>query len=142
MPIENRTLGTGLQKDVLEAHYAATATGATLHAAIIPYPSVLKDVKVAAAGLSGSPTVALKILRFIVGTGVTTITGATTLTLGSIGTSGMQSMVLEASGSTLLNLLAGDVLTLTVGASNAAVTNISVAAVIQATQDIRTVFGA
>ena len=113
-----------------------------MFAAVIPYPATLDGVRVAAAGISGTPTYDLRVLRFIAGAGVTTIAGgATTLTGVAVGTSGIQSMVLASSGSTLLNLLAGDMITLTSGGANSAVTGLNVSVVVKALQDIKTSFG-
>ena len=138
MAITNRTLDVSEEQVQIQAAYQTVATGVTMLAAMIPYPAILKQVKVAAQGISGSPTYNLRVWRFIVGTGVTTIAGgATTLAGVALGTSGIQSMALAAEGSTLLTLLAGDVITLTSAGSNAAVSGIDVACVIQATQDIK-----
>jgi len=143
MAIVNRSLDASEQRKAFTMNLQAVATGVTIQAMIVPYASVLEGVKVAAAGLSGSPTYDLRIWRFIAGTGVTTIAGgATTLTAVAVGTSGVQSMVLASSGSTLLNLLANDVITLTSGAANTAVTNLTVGIVVKAVQDIKTVYGA
>lgn len=137
MAIVNRTLDPSQQQSELMSSYQLTVTGATLQVAAIPYPAVLKAVKVAAIGLSGAPTLDLRIQRFIVGTGVTSIAGgATTLTETAWGTSGVQSMVLAASGSSLLNLQANDVIALATGVANTASSQSVVAVVIQATQDI------
>ncbi len=137
MAIVNRTLDSSQQQVQSVVSFGAVATGATLHAAMIPYPATLKQIKVAVSGLSGSPTFDLRVLRFIVGSGVTTIAGgATTLTPLTVGTSGLQSFVLAAAGSSFLNLVAGDVLTLSVGGSTTNVLDCSAAVVIQPTQDI------
>ncbi len=137
MAIVNRTLDPSQQQVMQVANYGAVVTGATLHVAVIPSPSILKQIKIAVAGVSGTPTYDLRVLRFIVGSGVTSIAGgATTLTGTAVGTSGIQTLVLAAAGSSFLSLIAGDLLTLTSGGANSAVTNISVASVIQDTQDI------
>ncbi len=137
MAIVNRTLDPSQQQSEILSSYLAVATGITMLVAMVPYPATLKQIKVAAQGLSGTPTYDLRVFRFIVGTGVTTIAGgATTLTPLTMGTSGIASMVLAAAGSSFLNLQAGDVLTLTSAGSNAAVTALSVDVIIQATQDI------
>lgn len=142
MAIVNRSLDPSEQRKVFEAAYGAVATGVTVFVCAVPFNSTLDGIRVAAAGLSGSPTYAMTVQRFITGAGLTAITGgATTLTAVAFGTSGIQSMVMAASGSTLLNLLAGDVIALTSGAANTAVTNLSVSAVIKAVQDIKTSFG-
>jgi hypothetical protein len=142
MAVVNRTFDASEQKRPLSFSYAAVATGLTLQSVLVPYASTLNAVRVAAVGISGTPTLDMRVWRFIVGTGVTTIAGgATTLTMQAVGTSGVQAMVLAASGSTLLNLQAGDVITMTSGGANSAVAQLSGAVVIQALQDIRTTFG-
>jgi hypothetical protein len=98
--------------------------------------------KIAAFGISGTPTAALSIQRFIVGSGVTSYLGGfTTLTMIAAGTSGAQSVVTAASGSTALQLLAGDVIMMTTGGANSAVTGVAVDLVVQYTQDIKSYFG-
>lgn len=141
MAINNRTLDPSLQRQVFQCNLGLVGTGVTVSACVIPYASTLDAVRVVANGLSGSPTIDLRVWRFIVGTGVTSIAGgATTLTAVALGTSGIQSMVLASSGSSLLNLLANDVITLTTGGANTAA-SYAVAVVVKNTQDIRTSFG-
>jgi hypothetical protein len=142
MAICNRDLDSSQQQVAQNTNLALTGTGVVVPVAFIDSPCVLKAVKVAATGLSSAPTLALKIARFIVGAGNTVITGgATTLTTQAVGTSGPQSMVLAAAGNTLLTLQAGDQLTLTTGAANAAADSYAVSVVLQYTQDIRSHYG-
>jgi len=142
MAITNRALDPSEQRQVFESSYGLVATGATLQACLVPYASTLAAVRVAAVGISGSPTLDLRVWRFIVGTGVTAIAGgATTLAMQAVGTSGLQSMVIAASGSSFLNLAANDVITLTSGGANSAVAQLGTAVVVQALQDIKTSFG-
>jgi len=142
MAIVNRDLEASEQRKVFNASFAATATGITLPVLAVPYPATLDGIVVAAHGLSGTPTYAFSILRFIVGTGVTTITaGFTTLTAVEFSTSGIQSVVSVSSGNTLLNLQANDIICATSGASNAAVKSLDIGIVLKATQDIKTSFG-
>lgn len=142
MAICNRDLDASQQKTSLRANVAALGTGLTLPLVIIDSPASIVSAKVAAFGISGTPTAALTIQRFIVGSGVTSYLGGfTTLTLQAAGTSGVQSVVTAAAGSTALNLLAGDVIMVTSGGSNAAVTGLAVDLVIQYTQDIKSFFG-
>lgn len=142
MAIVNRTLDASEQRKSFTCNYAATATGATIPVVMVPFNSTLDAVQLAAFGLSGAPTFDLRIQRFIVGTGLTVIAGgATTATPPEFGTSGVLTMSLATSGSTLLNLLAGDVLTLTSGGSNTAVKSLSVGICIKAVQDIKTTNG-
>lgn len=142
MAIVNRDLDVSQQREALPFTYQNTATGLTLQAVIVPYASTLNAVGLAPVGLSGTPAVDLRVWRFIVGTGVTTIAGgATTLTLTAVGTSGVNMMVLAASGSSFLNLLAKDIITLTTSGSNAALAQLGGEVVITAIQDIRSTLG-
>lgn len=153
MAVVNRTLDASEQRKVFEVNTQALATGVTLQLGIVPYPSVLVEAQIAAWGLSGAPTYALAINRFITGTGFTTIvvgTGTSNIPAefgtsgpGAFGASlfGASGMVLAAAGSTLLNLLPNDVLTLTSGVANTAVKALSCAVVIQPIQDIKVHFG-
>lgn len=141
MAINNRSLSSSEQNRVIPTNYGLSVTGAVLNVAAIPYPCTLNAVKTSLKGLSGALTGALKVDRFIVGTGLTTIAGsATTLTFTAIGTSGMQNMVLAASGSSFLSLQANDVVTITLAGTNAAADALSVALVVQAIQDIKQSF--
>lgn len=142
MAICNRDLDPSQQKEVVAANYGAVATSLVIPVGIIPYPATIVSARVAATGISGSPTGALKINRFIVGSGSTVYLGGfTTLTVQAVGTSGVQSVVIAAAGSTALQLQAGDEITYTSAGSNAAVASLAVSVVIQATQDIKTFFG-
>ncbi len=142
MAITNRSLDSSQQNQLLQAEYGAVATGATLFVAKVPAASTLQKAELAITGLSGAPAYALRILRFIVGTGVTSINPTNNTTVPpEYGTSGSLAVSLLASGNTLLNLLAGDVLTVTSSVANTAVTNLSVAVVIKETQDIVSTLG-
>jgi len=142
MAICNRDLGFSEQEKLLGDAYGALATGVTVPVATVPWPCTIQSAKVAAFGISGTPTVALTIQRFIVGSGVTSYLGGfTTLTMQAAGTSGVQSVVTAAAGSTALLLQTGDVIMATTGGANSAVTGLQVSVVVQATQDIRSWFG-
>lgn len=142
MAIVNRDLDSSQQKYEAKASYGALGTGVTVPVAIIGTPSAVSAAKVAAFGISGTPTVVLSIQRFIVGAGVTSYLGGfTTLTMQAAGTSGAQSVVLATAGSTALQLQAGDVIMATTGGANSAVTGVSVDVVLQPIQDIKTYFG-
>ncbi len=141
MAICNRDLDASEQKIEIVANYGVLATALVVPVGIVPWPCTLVGARVAATGLSGAPTGALKINRFIVGSGTTVYLGGfTTLTLQTVGTSGIQSVVIAAAGSTALSLLAGDEITYTSGAANAAAT-VAVSVVVQKTQDIVQHFG-
>lgn len=142
MAITNRSLDSSQQNLVLESSYGAVATGSTLFVGVVPANSTLQKCLLSATGLSASPAYALRILRFIVGTGITTINPTNNTGVPpEFGTSGSISMSLLAAGNTLLTLLAGDVMTLTSSVSNSAVTNLAVAIVIKETQDIVSTLG-
>ena len=153
MAIVNRTLDASEKNKVYELSTQAVATGVTLQVALVPYPANIMGAQIAVWGVSGSPTYALAINRFITGSGVTTIvigTGTSntpaefgTSGPGSFGSSlfGSSGMILAAVGSTLLQLQANDVLTLTSGGSNSAVKALSCGVVIQPTTDIKYHFG-
>lgn len=142
MAIVNRDLDASQQKEVLSFNQVADiATGVTVQAVQVAYPASLLGIQVAASGVSGTPTYSFGIGRFIVGSGYTFITGgATTITARNMGASGPVAASLASAGSSLLQLQAGDVLTLVSGGSNSAVKQLSVAFVIQALQDIKSYF--
>lgn len=142
MAIQNRDLGTNLQLTTLSQSFGALATGLTVPVFTIASPCTISAAKVSAFGISGTPTLALTIQRFIVGSGVTSYLGGfTTLTMQAAGTSGSQSVAIAAAGSTALNLLAGDVIMATTGGANSAVTGVNVGLVVQYTQDLKSYYG-
>ncbi len=142
MAITNRSLDVSEKNRVIWANYGLTVTSKVLNVAMIPYPCTLQAARLAVKGVSNSPTYQLKVDRFIVGAGTTTIAGgATTLTPLAIGTSGISSFVLAAAGSSFLSLQTGDVVTVTTAVANTAVDDLSISLVVQAVQDIKTSFG-
>jgi len=144
MAIVNRTLDASEQRKVFQLSQGPVATGASGIVCEVPYPCVLEAGEIAAFGLSGAPTYALVLNRFIAGAGFTAITIAvgTSNVPSAFGTSGSFSMVLPASGSTLLNLLENDVLMYQTGVANTAVTAVAISLVLKPIQDIKTQFGA
>ncbi len=142
MAICNRDLDVSQQKTSLRGSAGAVVTGSTLAMVIIDSPCAVSAAKVALFGVSNTPTVLLSVQRFIVGSGVTSYLGGfTTLNGQAAGTSGVQSIVTAAAGSTALLLQAGDVVMATVAGTNAAVTSLAVDLVVQYTQDIKSYFG-
>lgn len=142
MALINRDKDASEQKDVIQVSYAAVGTGLTLIVAQVPYPCTVVDCRLAAVGLSSAPTVAFQTSRFITGTGNTTLTGiAGTWTATALGTSGPVQASLQASGSSLLSLQAGDVITIQSGGANSALASLSVEVVLKKTQDILQVNG-
>jgi hypothetical protein len=104
-----------------------------------PRPQLISTAKAYAAGLSGAPASSLYVERFVVGTGASTFQIGFSLTHTAFGTSGIQSYSLAASGSSLLQLQAGDVVrVLAAGGTGAALTDLSVQLVVQNVADIKT----
>ncbi len=142
MAVVNRDLDVSEQKCVLNAPLSGVvATGLTLGVAVIPYAATLRNIQVAAVGLSGAPTWTFFVYRFIAGTGYTAIACAGALTVANYGTSGIQGVSLVASGSSLLNMLANDVVGVSTTGANTAAGSAAVSVAIQALQDVKAVFG-
>lgn len=143
MAIINRDLDVSEQIKVLEYQAGAVATGVTLLGVGIPFPASLKAINVVAVGLSGTPTLAFGIGRFIAGSGFTFITGGVTatVTVPAMGTSGAVTVTGLSAGSSLLALQRGDQLMAVSGGANSAVTQLSIGVVVQALQDFKTSFG-
>lgn len=147
-------------KDASEQHFSvqetlnAVPTGITLGIWSAPWPCTVQNVLVTTLGLSGAPTLIFTTGRFITGTGATTLTGvAGTYTHTAFGTSGTVGGLTQASapyaigismqavGSSLLSLQAGDAIILQTGGANSSVASMTVQIVVKATQDILSVQG-
>lgn len=141
MAIVNRDLDASQQRDLSVATFGAVANGLTLSLFVAPVAQEVQAVKVSAIGLSGAATGALFLHKFGA-SGVSIITGGwTTLTIAAIGTSGLQSFVQVASGSSLIQMNQGDVLMYTSGGgSGAALAALSVAVVVKNLVDIKNQF--
>lgn len=143
MAIVNRTLDASEQKKVLSVKQNTVVNGTTMIIGIVPYPANVVGGQIAAFGLSGAPTVAVAVQRFIVGTGFTTFviaTGTSNLPK-EIGTSGVgnSGIVMAAQGSTLLQLQANDLLiAVQAGGTGAATNGTAVDILIQPIVDIKT----
>lgn len=146
MSIVNRTLDASEQRKVLEVSLVAAqlTNGVTTPIAVVPYPSVLDAGEIAMYGISGAPQFSLAVSRFIPGAGATSYViavGTSNIPL-AYGTSGGWAMVLPASGSTLLQLQANDVLIVNQpGGASAAAVSAVVALDLKPIQDIKIVFG-
>lgn len=140
MGIVNRTLDATEQKQVFEETIVLTATATAYPLLTVPHPMNMTDAKCVAYGLSGAPTGALQVNRFVVGAGATTIAIGGALTHVAYGTSGMQTFSLPALGSTLLALQKGDVIQLLTAGTNAGLLNAQVSLVCQSTQSIKSWF--
>lgn len=145
MAVVNRTLDSSQQRFVIAAKAGAVVTGATGIIGLVETPSTLDAAQIAAFGVSGAPSYQLTIGRFIAGTGYTAIVVATgtSNTPPDFGVSGVPAagMVMVASGSTLRNLLANDILMYTSGGANSAVTGLNISLVLRPIQDIKQYFG-
>lgn len=124
---------------VISTSVGASA-GLGFHVAQLPYPATLMGVAVAAASISGAPQVSVSIKRWTAG-GVTTIPYAgSTLAVLAFGASAPYQMVpMATAGSTLLNLQAGDVVTLVqeFSGGSVAIGGAVVNVVVKAIQDIK-----
>lgn len=140
MGIVNRTKDVSEQKEVVQKTFTATVTGKDYVVLNAPHALQLSEAKGIAVGMSGAPTATLKLQRFVVGAGLTTIAISGALTHTAIGTSGAQGFSMPAAGSSLLNLQAGDVLVCTTGGTNAGLEQLNVAVIVKALQDIKTYF--
>ncbi len=141
MAIGNRELDVSQQKDVYNwvsaAHGGTTVnTGATAWIGMVPYPGVIQSLRAVATGNSGLPSVALQIFR--AGAGGTTIAcSISTLIMYEAGASVMVGYSgLAATGSTLLQVQAGDVLQFQTGVANTACGKLVLEVVVKKTQDI------
>ena len=153
MGILSRTKDASEQKETLSGSYSTVATGVTLPIAVVPYACNVVGAQIAAVGISGSPQYTVAVNRFIAGTGFTTwvlttgasnipasygTSGAGVFGASAFGASGM--LLTNAVGSTLNQLIANDLLTVTSGGSNAAVVSLALSVVVQPIQDVRVRF--
>ncbi len=145
MAVTNRALDTSEQKRAFSSSVgkksAPNVTSSTCMIGVVPFRSELRNLTVAGFGLSGAPTAELRIQRFIPGAGGTLIAPGISLTVPEMGVSGPVSASLPASGSTLLNLLAGDMLVLLTGTANTSSDTMVVGYVLKALEDIKADFG-
>lgn len=139
MAVVNRTLDASEQKHTLQFFDKTLATGVTRVACHIPFPCVAVAANAGGFGVSGSPEIALLVKRFIPGTGATVLTLVASQVYQAYGTSGvpLAGLSLAASGSTLNNLLADDMILLKTAGANSAVTAIGGALIVQPIQDIK-----
>ena len=143
MGVVNRTLDASEQRKTFEVKLVAAelVTGFSGVICQVPFASTLDAASMAAYGVSNAPTVQIAVHRGG-GAGATYVLAVGTSNLPlSYGTSGAWNFVLPASGSTLLNLNAGDNLLYLIGGSNAAAVNANISVVLKPLQDIKTQFG-
>jgi hypothetical protein len=139
--IANRDKDQSERKLVLEETIRPTVTGATYPIGVVPFPAQVLAGYEAAYGLSGAPVGQIKVHRFIPGTGVTIINGIfSSMAVTAFGTSGLMTHTIV--GATANLLMPDDVLFYETAVANTAVASTSVSVVIQAIEDIKTMFGA
>lgn len=143
MAIVNRDLDASQQKEIVNVAFGAVATAVTKQISILTAPVSLQSVAASALGVSNAMQVAFQVLRFVAGAGATTINlGISNLVLVNQGTSGVLGFSgLAAQGSTLLNLLAGDVLQVTTSVANGNATDLTINLVLKRQQDILSLNG-
>lgn len=138
MGIINRTLDASEQKESVRV---AVLSPVNTSEVMVPIERActLDAAKASLLGISGAPTVFLRGLRFIAGTGGSSFAIGTSQAITAFGTSGVLTYSLPASGSTLLNLQAGDCVIVNFGGgTGAAATSSVVDLVFKNIQDIKT----
>lgn len=143
MAIVNRDVDVSEQRKTLNVSYGAVGISIQLLLTEHAVASEIQAVRVAALGVSGSPVLTFGINRFIAGTGGTVVGGGfTTLTLTSVGTSGLQTVAVGAPGNSLVQLLAGDAIQVITSGANSAVTSMVISVVVKELVDIKNQFNA
>lgn len=139
MAIVNRTMDVSEQKEAKCINVFNPVNGTEVLIGPIERACTISDVKATLLGISGAPTVHLRGLRFIAGTGGSSFAIGTSFAVTAFGTSGYVSYSLPAAGSTLLNLQRGDAIAVIFGGgTGAACTTAAVELVVQNIQDIKT----
>lgn len=141
MGVANRTLDPSEQKKTFDFEVGALGVGVTICVIAVPYTCSVASAALAVTGVSGSPTLDMKLYRFVVGAGLTSWSiGATTAITPTVyGTSGMVSVAIGAS---VPVLQANDMIGFALAGANSNVLSITGGVVLQALQDIKTQFGA
>lgn len=132
MSIVNRSLDSSQQQFDVYYNEHDTVTSTSGQAYACPHAMQVQSAKLAAEGISGSPTAQLQIQRFVTGAGETQIPLGAALALQSVGTSGLQSYTFSSTA-----LQAGDQLLVTHAGSNAACDQLAVSVVLKPLQDIK-----
>ncbi len=132
MGIVNRSLDSSEQQYVVDYNIRETVTATSDYLHMFPQGGTIQSGKVAGIGLSGTPTLQLALRRFVVGAGDTLIPIGAALTVIAASTSGPMAYTFSTSA-----VQAGDSLVATHAGTNAALTQVMVSVVIQATQEIR-----
>lgn len=141
MGIANRDYDVSEQRFVESITIPSSfATTGTCEIYTAPCDVTLEAVNLVPVGISGTPTIALQTNRFVIGAGLTAIPVIGATTYIAFSTSGLVEMPMPSSGSTLLSLVAGDVLELVFGGADSAWTTVQVSVQGKYTQDIKSTF--
>ncbi len=139
MGIINRTMDASEQKEAKVVTVLSPVNTQEVIVGPLERACTITDVKTTLLGISGAPTVFLRGLRFIAGTGGSSFAIGTSFAVTAFGTSGYMSYSLPAAGSTLLALQKGDAIAVIFGGgTGAACTSAAVEIVVQNVQDIKT----
>lgn len=140
MAIVNRDKDASEQLYVIQNAYGAVATGVSAWVGVVPSAGQILELKISGRGLSATPVYQLALHRWTTAgkTGIAlggglTLTGAFGLSGGVIGTT-------YAAASSLAAVQAGDLLTINSSGADTAVTDLVVAVVLKATEDIKKSF--
>jgi hypothetical protein len=140
MAIVNRDLDSSEQLYTMEHTVGALGTGVSAWIGLVPAPGQVLQVALSGRGLSAVPVYTLAVARWT-SAGITNISLGQAVTLASaFGLSGGVVGATYAASSSLAAVQTGDLLVLNTSGANTAVTDLSVAVVIKATQDIKRTF--
>lgn len=139
MGIANRTMDASEQKESIKLSVFSPVNATEVLLPPMERAVTISDMKVSLLGISGAPTVHLRGLRFIAGTGGSSFAIGTSFAVTAFGTSGYMSYSLPATGASQLSLQKGDGLVVIFGGgTGAACTTATVDLVVQNLQDFKT----
>lgn len=137
MGIANRDKDSSEQLYVIQTTLGALATGVSAWVGSVPSAGQILEWKFSGKGLSATPVYQLAISRWT-SAGKTGIALGSAITLaGAFGLSGGLLGATFASNSSLAAVQAGDLLVVNTSGADTAVTDLAVAVVIKASQDIK-----
>lgn len=137
MGIINRDHEISEKRDVVVFSQRTLVTGASYIITQVPYKCDVQGAYIAAIGLSGSPILSFNAIRFNATGGQTVINlGVSGAVLNAYGTSGILGFSgMQSLGSSLLSLLPGDLLAMTLTGANSAVDSAIVDIVLAKSED-------
>lgn len=139
MSVLNRTDDISQQKEHFQALQINVANSTIFPVAVIERSMLLTDCKITMHGVSGTPALYLTCYRFQGSTGSASFIIGASFVCQAYGTSGYLQYSMPAVGSTLLQLMKGDVVVATqAGGTGAATTITTVDLVCQNLQDVKT----